>query len=223
MRSAPEKRRSPRSFTIMKTSGHQMKRPDYENIKSGTEFNKWYWLKEEMVEICKRANLPSNGRKFELRDRIMFALDNQGKVKPRHKKNKTRAKFDWAKSELTLQTKITDNVSFGPNFRRFMKGQIGKGFSCNSDFMEWVKSNEGKTLGNAVAEYHQLEQRKDDPKFKRKIADNNMFNQYIRDFIEDNPGQVLKNARKFWLLKKQLPTEDGFVRYERSDLKLDQR
>jgi len=197
-----------------------MKRPDFNTIKSGTEFNNWYWLKEEMVEICKRSKLPSNGRKFELRDRIMFALDNDGKIKPEPKKKKKKSKFNWAKSELTIKTKITDNVSFGPNFRRFMKSEIGPKFSCNSDFMNWVKNNEGKTLGNAIHEYYQLEKRKENPDFKKEIADNNMFNQYTRDFMKDNPNEKIKNVRKYWLLKKQLPTKNGFVKYEKSDLEL---
>lgn len=197
-----------------------MKRPDFEHIKSGAEFNQWYWLKEEMVEICKQSDLPSNGRKFEIRDRIMFALDNNGKVKPETQKKKTTSKFNWAKSKLTLETEITDNVSFGPNFRRFMKGQIGDMFSCNSDFMDWVKQNPGKTLENAIEKYYELEKRKENPDFKRKIAENNMFNQYTRDFLQDNPNESIKNVRKFWLLKKQLPMSNGFVKYERSDLKL---
>lgn len=197
-----------------------MSRPKFEDIKTGKEFNQWYWLKDEMVEICKRAGLPSTGRKFDLRDRIMYALDNHGKVKPQTKKKKAKSTFNWAKSELTLETTITDNVSFGPNFRRFMKSEIGNHFSCHSDFMDWVKDNKGKTLRDAVTEYARLEKRKENPDFKREIADNNMFNQYVRDFMEDNPEETLKNARKYWLLKRQLPTKDGFVRYEQSDLTL---
>ncbi|MEM7486927.1 MAG: DUF6434 domain-containing protein [Bacteroidota bacterium] len=200
-----------------------MKRPDFENIKSGAEFNTWYWLKEELVEICKRAGLPIVGRKFELRDRIMFALDNNGKVKPPPKRKKTTSKFNWAKSKLNLDTVLTDNVSFGPNFRNFMKGQIGAKFQCHSDFMDWVRANGGKTLEDAVNQWMELEKRKDNPNFKRKIADNNMYAQYTRDFLEDNQRKTLKDAKKYWLLKKQLPTEDGFVTYERSDLELDQK
>lgn len=197
-----------------------MKRPNFEDITSGTEFNTWYWLKAEMEEICKRANLPSNGRKFELRDRIMFALDHKGQIKPVPKKKKSKSKFNWAKETLTLETKITDSVSFGPNFRKFMKHHIGAGFSCHSDFMDWVKSNEGKTLEAAICAYNQLEKRKEDPKFHRKIAPNNMLAQYIRDFMKDNPDQSLENARMCWLLKKQLPMKNGFVTYEKSDLNI---
>ncbi|MEM9820403.1 MAG: DUF6434 domain-containing protein [Bacteroidota bacterium] len=197
-----------------------MARPKFEAIKTGKEFNQWYWSKEEMVDICKLSGLPANGRKFDLRDRIMYALDNDGKVAPEAKKKKKTSKFNWARSNLSLETVITDNVSFGPNFRRFMKGQIGNKFSCHSDFMDWVKANEGKTLQDAVEQWLALERRKEDPNFKRTIADNNMLAQYTRDFLEDNKNKTLKDAIKYWTLKRQLPTKDGFVKYHRSDLKL---
>ena len=172
-----------------------------------------------MVAICKQAGLPAVGRKFELRDRIMFALDNNGQIQPTTKK-KTRSKFNWAKAALNPETIITDNVSFGPNFRRFMKSQVGDQFSCHSDFMDWVKANAGKTLGQAVDVWHELEARKNDPEFRRVIADNNMFNQYTRDFLDDNPGKTIKEARKYWLLKKEQPMQDGFVKYHPADLGL---
>ena len=197
-----------------------MQRPDFENIESGQEFNRWYWLKEELIEICKRSGLPAHGRKFDLRDRIMYALDHEGRVKPETKKQKAKSTFNWAKAELTLDTPITDNVSFGPNFRLFMKSHIGDKFSCHSDFMDWVKCNPGSTLKDAFQEWNRLEQRKANPDFRRDIAENNMYSQYIRDFLDDNPHLKLKDVKIYWLLKKQMPTHDGFIRYEKSDLKL---
>ncbi|MBP2833999.1 hypothetical protein J8281_17520 [Aquimarina sp. U1-2] len=195
-------------------------RPRFEDITSATEFNSWYWLKKEMVEICKRSNLPSSGTKFQLRDRIMYALDNRGELKPTKVKIKPTSIFNWAKAELTLDTVITDNVSFGPNFRNFMKSQIGNTFNCHGDFMSWVKRNIGKTLNEAILQWKVFEKQKRDPSFKSKIAKPNMFNQYIRDFLDDNKGASLRTAKTYWMLKKQLPTQDGFVIYERSDLQL---
>ena len=199
---------------------HNMSRPKFENIETGNEFNTWYWLKSEMVDILRKSGLPSTGRKFELRDRIMFALDNGGRSKSEPKRRKAKSHFNWAREELTNGTRITDNVSFGPNFRNFMKSRIGDKFSCNSDFMDWVKENEGKTLEQAVLKWKELDDRSEDPTFRREIAANNMFNQYIRDFMDSNPHKALKDARRFWLLKKKLPTENGFIRYSDSDLNL---
>lgn len=196
-----------------------MARPNFENIKTGSEFNTWYWLKEEMVAICKQLNLPSTGRKFDLRDRIMYALDNNGEIMATVKK-KTISKFNWTKSELTPDTIITDNVTFGQNFRGFMVDQIGENFSFNIAFMDWVKNNPGKRLGDAVHMWTQIEERNKNPDFKTEIAKNNMFNQYTRDFLSDNPNLGVKDARNYWLLKKKLPTKNGFIEYHKSDLKL---
>nr|WP_299000095.1 DUF6434 domain-containing protein [uncultured Allomuricauda sp.] len=197
-----------------------MPKPNFEDIKTGEEFNQWYWLKEELVEICKRSGLPIHGRKFDLRDRIMFALDNDGKIKPEPKKRKVKSKFNWSKSKLTKDTRITDNVSFGPNFRNFMANHIGGKFRCHGDFMDWVKSNEGKTLKDAIQQWNILEMRKDNPDFKLDIAENNMYSQYIRDFLDDNPNYAFKDVKKYWLLKKELPMKNGFVKYEKSDITL---
>lgn len=194
-------------------------RPSFKSISSGAEFNKWYWLKQEMIDILKVLNLPQHGKKFELRDRIMFALDNDGKLlKIKSKKNKSN--FNWAKESLNLETKITDNVSFGPNFRNFMKRAIGNNFSCHGDFMDWVKSNPGKTLKDAIIAWEKLANRKNNPTFRREIADHNMYAQYIRDFFDNNPKASLKEVKRIWLLKKQLPMKNGFVKYEKSDLDL---
>ncbi|WP_430908238.1 DUF6434 domain-containing protein [Maribacter sp. 2-571] len=197
-----------------------MERPPFEDIRTGAEFNRWYWLKEELVAICKQANIPGNGRKFELRDRIIFALDHPNEPLPKAPKKVKKSTFNWARASLSLDTKITDSVSFGPNFRNFMKSHVGKRFSCHSDFMDWVKANTGKTLEDAVMIWHELEDRKKNPDFKRAIAANNMLAQYVRDFLADNPEKRFKDALHHWKIKKTLPTETGFVVYEISDLEL---
>ena len=195
-------------------------RPDFSEIKTGKEFNQWYWMKDELIAICKLCGLPYQGGKFTLRDRIMYALDHDGALMPTPKKQKPSSKFDWAKASLTLDTTITDNVSFGPNFRNFMKSQVGDKFSCHSDFMDWVKSHAGSTLKDAVEEWVNLENRKKDPAFKRDIAHHNMLCQYVRDFMEDNPGSKLNQALSYWNKKRMLPMTDGFVVYHTSDLQL---
>lgn len=195
-----------------------MSRPEFSEIKSGAEFLQWYWLKAELVEICKKTNLPYNGGKFELRDRIAYALDHKGKLPEQVKKAKPSSKFNWARAKLTLDTVITDNVSFGPNFRRFMKTAVGEKFQCHGDFMDWMKANAGKTLADAVVQWQQLEQRKEDPSFRREIAPYNQYNQYLRDFTDDNPGLSLKEAKVCWEQKKQLPLKNNTVLYEKSDL-----
>ncbi len=124
------------------------------------------------------------------------------------------------KSKLTLQTIITSNVSFGPNFRNFIKLHVGNKFVCHSDFMHWVKGNTGNTLKDAVLIWYELENRKTDPDFKRTIAEHNMLAQYVRDFLKDNPGKKIKDVLAIWKIKKTQPMVNGFVRYKKADVKL---
>lgn len=197
-----------------------MERPSTRELNTSADFLQWYWLKEELVAICKQLNIPHTGSKFELRDRIVYALDHDGAVRPTPPKNRPKSSFNWAKEKLSLETLITDSISFGPNFRRFMKSQLGNRFRCHSDFMDWVKANPGKTLSDAVIAWEALEGRKNNESFKRAIAAHNMLSQYVRDFLEDNPGKDLKDALTYWNLKKKMPTEGGAVKYHSSDLKL---
>lgn len=194
-----------------------LRRPDFSEITSALEFDNWYWLKEELIAICKSCKLPCNGSKFELRDRIIYALDNEGD-RLQTQKNKKSSSFNWGKEPLSLETVITDSVTFGPNFRNFMRAQIGAAFRCSGDFMAWVREHVGYTLANAVEAWHLLETRKDDPAFRTEIADFNMYNQFTRDFMDDNPTGTLHQVRTLWNHKKYLPAPGGVVKYQKSDL-----
>ena len=99
-----------------------------------------------------------------------------------------------------------------------MKAQIGKSFVCHSDFMTWVKSNEGATLGDAVEAWYVLENRKLAPSFRREIASCNNYLRYLRDIRDHHPDLSLHDAIACWDQKKIRPAVDGFVIYEPSDL-----
>ena len=187
-------------------------RPPFEEIKDGEAFNQWYWLKSELVDICKQAKLPYTGSKFEIRDRIVHFLDTGKTLSP--KKKAKQSNFNWAKATLHEETVITDNVSFGPNFRKFMKTAIGSHFTCTGEFMKWVKENPGKTLKHAIQHWDMLEARKEDPDFRSEIAEHNMYNQYLRDYMDHNPEAKLEEAKRSWQLDRQLPAKGGFVRYD---------
>lgn len=193
-------------------------KPDILAVENSEEFKKWYWLKKELEHYCKQAGISYTGGKFELRERIIFALENPGQAFPKPKKIKATSRFNWAKEKLTMDTILTDNVSFGPNFRNFMNSQVGDQFYCHSDFMDWANLNSGKILGDAVYAWNELEKRKEDPAFKRVIRPHNMFNQYLRDFFEVTEGMKLKDAKKCWAKKKAQMNEDGKVVFEKNDL-----
>ena len=111
---------------------------------------------------------------------------------------------------------IRDSYKNTQNVRRFFKAHADPNFKFNIAFMEWLKANVGKTLGDAAA-YCQSQQ---DDKTTTKIKPHNQLNQYLRDFMADNPALGIEDARRAWALKKELPSETGRHRYERDDLGL---
>lgn len=191
-------------------------RPDITTIKTAEELRRWYWLKEELVAYCREHKIPYSAGKFELIDRIAHYMDTGTILKPKPKKSTST--FDWANEPLTPETIISDNYKNTQNMRQFMTEQIGKQFGFNIAFMAWMKANVGKTLADAIEQWQMLEALKNDDTFQTDIKEHNQYNQYLRDFFEDNPDLTTKEARICWDYKRSLPSDTGRHIYEAADL-----
>ncbi|MEM1412421.1 MAG: DUF6434 domain-containing protein [Pseudomonadota bacterium] len=183
---------------------------------SRAEFERWYWPVEQLREFCVLLGVKKSGNKAELRERVALAFDGKAASS---RKARARGTGDWNPKSLTLETVIPEGVSFGPTFRGFFKQRIGRKFVCHSDFMDWVRSNTGATLGEAVKAWYRLEARKADPGFRRVIAAPNNYLQYLRDVRDANPTLTLEDAKRCWDAKKIRPAKQGRVVYEAADLR----
>lgn len=72
------------------------------------------------------------------------------------KRIKGLSKFDWHGGGLTKDTIITDDYKNSQNVRRFFVAALGSEFKFDIKFMAWLKSNSGKTLGDACLEYQNM-------------------------------------------------------------------
>ncbi len=185
-----------------------MERPVLDKKLDSKTFRDFYYLKEELVDFCRKNNLPVCGGKIQLTDRIAYFLDT-GEVPsiPAVKRKVTVV------SDINEDTKIETDFVCSERHRAFFKEHIGSSFSFNVTFQKWLKSNVGKTYKEAITAYYQILQ--DKKNGKTKIDKQFEYNTYIRDFFADNQGKSLEEAIKCWKYKKQL---QGHSRYERSDL-----
>ena len=195
-------------------------RPPIEEIRSSEELQRWYWLKSELEAEARRNKIRLSGGKFTILNRLCHFLDTGDRIWPGDKRRQIKSKFDWHCEPLTTETVITDSYKNTQNVRRFFKEHAGQSFKFNIEFMAWMKANEGKTLAEAVVEYQEMRQREKQPGHASVIAPHNQFNQYTRDFLKDNPDMGMEEVRKYWALKRALPSETGLHVYEPSDLKL---
>ena len=184
------------------------KRPDLTKELDGETFRSFYYLKAELVDFCRKNNLPVSGGKIELTNRITYFLDT-GKVLKTSAKRKTAVSV----GVITEDTLIETNMVCSEKYRAFFTEKLGKGFSFNVLFQKWLKSNTGKTCGDAINAYYQiLEEKKNG---KTTIDKQFEYNTYICDFFSDNQGRSLEEAIICWKYKKSL---QGYNRYEKSDL-----
>lgn len=192
------------------------KRPKLDKYISVKDFRDFYWLKEELVQFCRTEQLKTSGGKIEIAHRIEHYLEHgKAPTEKAKSKRKIQSNFDWANEQLSLQTIITDNYRNSENVRHFFQKQIGKTFKFNVKFMNWMKSNTGKTLENAIAAWLQIEEDKKSNKQAKKIAPQFEYNTYLRDYLAQNPNGSRETGIKLWKIKRSMRGDNV---YRDSDL-----
>ncbi len=184
-----------------------MTRPPLTAELTSEEFKEYYFLKEELKDFLRSEGLKISGSKSDLEKRIIYYLDT-GKSLDFQKKDKTPQKCD---EKISLDSKIGENFKCSEDKREFFEGEIGKGFKFKVKFQKWLKSNPQKTYKDAIDAYYEIQNSKEKPQIGRQFQ----YNQYIRDFFDDNKDKSLDDAIKCWKYKKSLK---GHNKYEKSDL-----
>lgn len=164
-------------------------RPDILKIATNAELKRRYWLKDELIAAARHHRLKTSD-----------------------------GKFDWHRESLTPDTIITDSYKISQNVRRFFISHAGEKIRFCIALMGWIKSNTGRTLADALTQYHRLQGDAAQPEYQTTIKSHNQSNQYMRDFLDDNPDLSTADVRQVWALKRALPSPDGRHTYDASDL-----
>lgn len=183
-------------------------RPILDKELDSKTFREFYYLKNELVDFCRKNNLPASGSKIEITDRIAHFLDTE-EIQATVTINKRTS----ATVQIDESSAIESNFICSEKHRAFFKERIGSSFSFNVAFQKWLKNNTGKTYKEAIDAYYQIIENKKSS--KTKIDKQFEYNTYIRDFFADNKGKSLDEAIKCWKYKKQFR---GHHCYEKSDL-----
>jgi len=202
--------------TVQRDNNRVMERPELNDNISVTDFKEFYWLKNELIDFCKSNGISTIGGKKELADRIIAFLQT-GTITKTTTKEQTKSKFDWNNAVITLDTIITDNYRNSEHVRAFMKQEIGSSFHFNTEFMQWMKQNIGKTVSEAITEWKRMNELKKNKNYRTTISSQFEYNAYIRDFLADNKDKTLKDAIQYWKLKRN---QRGDNAYSKKDLYL---
>jgi hypothetical protein len=171
-----------------------------------------YYLKNDLVNLCKEYGLPTSGSKENLLEYICNFIQNKSA-----KKIKAKQKIVNNDFEPSLDKIIDIHYSNNETHRIFFKENIGEHFKFNVQFMNWMDENKGKkNYQDAIEMYNKILL---DKKYGKKTIIGKQFeyNQYTRDFFADNPKLSREDCIKCWNYKKQ---QIGKHKYEKEDLKI---
>ena len=175
-------------------------RPQLTKDLKSEDFKEYYFLKEELKDFCKKEGLKVSGSKNQLEERIIYyldtgkSLDNSRSIKNKNNYSKSNSNKATTSEEITLDSILGENFKCSEDKREFFEKEIGKGFKFKVKFQKWLKVNPDKTYQDAINAYYELQNSKE----KTKIDKQFQYNQYIRDFFDDNDDKTLNDAIKCW-------------------------
>ena len=173
------------------------KRPSFDDITSFDEFNKYYWYREELMQICKSLGLEYRGTKRELNYIIEQYFKGNLIKKKLTKNKKVNQKIVTLNSPL-LECGFSFNSKFREYFSSLTKVTPFKFTADMATAWRKVKSekNISFTIGDLLKVYYG---ESDYAKYDNSVC---QWNQFFKDFCADecscNYSNKLKVASIIW-------------------------
>ena len=166
-------------------------RPDFDKITSFDQFNKYYWYREEISQICKSLGLEYRGTKQELNHIIeAYFKGNLIKKSPRKKVKKQV-------ENISLDSPLLEcGFSFNAKFREYFAAVTGiSPFKFTADMATAWRKVKSETDGNFTIQdllkvyYGQS----DYAKYDHAVC---QWNQFLKDFCADKHSDYYSNKLK---------------------------
>ena len=184
-------------------------RPSFKDIKSFEEFNKYYWYREELSQICKSLGLEYRCTKKELNYIIeqYFMGNKVEKYLSKGKKSQTEV--------ITLETPLLYcGFSFNQKFRDYFSALTGVSpFKFNADMATaWRKVKRDNDINFTIQDMIKIYYGESDyTKYDNSAC---QWNQFLKDFCADessnNYSNKLKVAAILWKEARDSKSEKNY-------------
>ncbi len=166
-------------------------RPKFDEITSFDEFNKYYWYRDELSQICKSLGLEYRGTKQEL-NYIIEQYFKGDLIKKSSIKNRRRQV-----ESITLDTPLLEcNFSFNTKFREYFSALIGVSrFKFNADMATaWRKVKRDNNINFTIQDMIKIYYGESDyAKYDNSAC---QWNQFLKDFCADEFSNHYSNKLK---------------------------
>ena len=167
------------------------KRPEFEKIISFDEFNKYYWYREEISQICKSLGLEYRGTKQELN--YIIEQYFKGNLIKKSSIKTTKKQVE----NITLDTPLLEcGFSFNAKFREYFSALTGiSPFKFTADMATaWRKVKSEKNIKFTIEDLLKVYYGKSDyAKYDNSVC---QWNQFLKDFCADENSRNYSNKLK---------------------------
>ena len=184
-------------------------RPSFKDIKSFEEFNKYYWYREELSQICKSLGLEYRCTKKELNYIIeqYFMGNKVEKYLSKGKKSQTEV--------ITLETPLLYcGFSFNQKFRDYFSALTGVSpFKFNADMATaWRKVKRDNDINFTIQDMIKIYYGESD--YAKYYNSACQWNQFLKEFCADessnNYSNKLKVAAILWKEARDSKSEKNY-------------
>ena len=166
-------------------------RPEFDKIVSFDEFNKYYWYRDELSQLCKSLGLEYRGTKQELNDIIEQYFKGNLIKKSSTKRNKERLEA------IALDTPLLEcGFSFNTYFREYFSTLTDVSpFKFTADMATaWRKVKNEHDLAFTIKDMLKVYYGNSDyAKYDHSVC---QWNQFLKDFCADENSRTYSNKLK---------------------------
>ena len=166
-------------------------RPSFKDIESFEEFNKYYWYREELSQICKSLGLEYRCTKKELNYIIEQYFKGNRIEKSTRKVNKKHVEV------ISLNTPLLEcGFSFNQKFRDYFSAVTGVSpFKFNADMATaWRKVKRDNDINFTIQDMIKIYYGESDyAKYDNSAC---QWNQFLKDFCADESSNNYSNKLK---------------------------
>lgn len=180
------------------------------SITLSDDLQNYYWVKSDLIAFCKQHGLPTQGAKFDLVERIRTYLSTGHRM---HSKRISKAVDKDSLKCITKNTPIK-NYNNDAETRRFFVKHIGEKFKFNAylrQFTDPANILPNMTYNDLIEGWISFEKNRKNPNKNQIIAPQFEYNQFIRDYFNNEKGATLSAAISAW---KTLVSKKGPCTYK---------
>ncbi|MFB6839918.1 DUF6434 domain-containing protein [Streptomyces sp. NPDC056361] len=176
-------------------------RPELSPALSGDELARWYWTLAELTVLARELGVPRAGGKAALTERLRAALN--GDVPPPPPPRARPAGRRLA-APVNGSTVIPQGQRCSQVLREYFRREIGPAFHFDAYMRTFVAEGAGRTLGDAVAHWHETRQAAAQP---QEIGSQFELNRFLRDWNAQHPTGSRTEALAAWRAHRDRPRD----------------